>query len=152
MWYFYILISKMSNFIPSEIMFSNFINKNDIILDENYDNLKNYYNYNFLDINKNNTYYMYFYLFDKYYYLKNDINLIYYIIVLFYFEKKNLLDFIRFYTAKLNSENCLNNIKIMDFNKISNKSKDDLIYYLKENIDIDYKNFILFIYCIQKYI
>tara|TARA_Y100001970_G_scaffold87959_1_gene111024 strand:- start:11020 stop:11445 length:426 start_codon:yes stop_codon:yes gene_type:complete len=141
----------MSVLIPSETMFSNFINKNDIILDKDYDNLKNYYNYNFLDINKNDIYYSYFNLFQKYYYLKTDINLIYYIIIIYYFDKKNLLDFIRFFTAKLNFSN-LNKKKILNFNKILNKSKIDLIKYLKENIDIDEKNFLLFIYCIQNYI
>tara|TARA_B100000029_G_scaffold3134_1_gene3900 strand:+ start:55 stop:480 length:426 start_codon:yes stop_codon:yes gene_type:complete len=141
----------MSVFIPSETLFSNFINKNDIILDKNYDNLKNYYNYNFLDINKTDIYYSYFNLFQKYYYLKTDINLIYYIIIIYYFDKKNLLDFIRFFTAKLNFSN-LNKKKILNFNKILNKSKIDLIKYLKENIDIDEKNFLLFIYCIQNYI
>ena len=141
----------MSLFIPSEIMFSNFINKNDIILDKNYDNLKNYYNYNFLDIDKKDVYYTYFNLFQKYYYLKSDINLIYYIIIIFYFDKKNFLDFIRFFTAKLNYAN-LNKKKILNFNKISNKSKIELIEYLKENIDVDEKNLLLFIYCIQNYI
>lgn len=141
----------MSIFIPSETIFSNFINNNDIILDKNYDNLKNYYTYNFLDINKNDIYYPYFNLFQKYYYLKTDINLIYYIIIIYYFEKKNLLDFIRFFTAKLNSSN-FNKVKLLDFNKISNKSKIELISYLKNLIDTDEKNFLLFIYCIQNYI
>lgn len=141
----------MSIFIPSETIFSNFINNNDIILDKNYDNLKNYYTYNFLDINKNDIYYPYFNLFQKYYYLKTDINLIYYIIIIYYFEKKNLLDFIRFFTAKLNSSN-INKVKLLDFNKISDKSKIELISYLKNLIDTDEKNFLLFIYCIQNYI
>ena len=141
----------MSIFIPSETIFSNFINNNDIILDKNYDNLKNYYTYNFLDINKNDLYYPYFNLFQKYYYLKTDINLIYYIIIIYYFEKKNLLDFIRFFTAKLNSSN-FNKVKLLDFNKISNKSKIELISYLKNLIDTDEKFFLLFIFCIQNYI
>jgi len=141
----------MSLFIPSEILFSNFINKNDIILDKNYDNLKNYYNYNFLDINKKNEYHSYFNLFKNYYYLKNDINLIYYIIIIYYFDKKNLLDFIRFYTANLNISN-LNLSKILNFNKILNKSKIELIDYLKKNIDVNENNFLLFIFCIQNYI
>lgn len=141
----------MSIFIPSETIFSNFINNNDIILDKNYDNLKNYYTYNFLDINKNDIYYPYFNLFQKYYYLKTDINLIYYIIIIYYFEKKNLLDFIRFFTAKLNSSD-LKKVKLLDFNKISDKSKIELISYLKNLIDTDEKNFLLFIFCIQNYI
>ena len=158
------------NFIPSEIMFSNFINKYDIILDENYNFLKNNYNVlshqvlhePTLDINKKDkdndkdnskdNFFMYFSLFNKYNYLKNEINMIYYIIVLYYFDIKNLLDFIRFYTVKLNSSKNLNNTKILNFSKIKEKTKIELIGYLKDNIDIDYKNFILFIYCIQNYI
>lgn len=141
----------MSTFIPSETIFSNFINNNDIILDKNYDNLKNYYTYNFLDINKNDLYYPYFNLFQKYYYLKTDINLIYYIIIIYYFEKKNFLDFIRFFTAKLNASD-LKKVKLLDFNKISDKSKVELISYLKNLIDTDEKFFLLFIFCIQNYI
>lgn len=158
------------NFIPSEIMFSNFINKYDIILDENYNFLKNNYNVlshpvlhePALDINKKgkdndkdnskDNFFMYFSLFNKYNYLKNEINMIYYIIVLYYFDIKNLLDFIRFYTVKLNSSKNLNNTKILNFSKIKEKTKIELIGYLKDNIDIDYNNFILFIYCIQNYI
>ena len=154
------------NFIPSEIMFSNFINKYDIILDENYNFLKNNYNVlshpvlhePTLDINKKgkdndkdnskDNFFMYFSLFNKYNYLKNEINMIYYIIVLYYFDIKNLLDFIRFYTVKLNSSKNLNNTKILNFSKIKEKTKIELIGYLKDNIDIDYNNFILFIYFI----
>jgi len=141
----------MNVLIQSDILFSNFVNKNNIILDNDYENIKNYYKYNFLDIKNNNTYYIYFNLFKKYYYLKNDINLIYYIIIIYYFEKKNLLDFIRYYTSKINFYE-FNSNNILEYCKIINKSKLELINYLKKNIDIDKKNFYLFIYCIQNYI
>lgn len=137
--------------IPSENIFSKFIDCNDIILDNHYDNLRNYYNYNFLDIKKNNQYYNYINLFKKYFYLKNDINLIYYIIILYYIDKKNLIDFIRFYTSKINFYN-LNSESIIKFDKVINYNKIQLIQYLQKNINQDYKNFIFFIYCLQNYI
>lgn len=137
--------------IQSENIFSKFIDCNDIILDNHYDNLRNYYNYNFLDIKKNNQYYHYINLFKKYYHLKNDINLIYYIIILYYIDKKNLVDFIRFYTSKINFYN-LNSNSIIIFDKVINYNKIQLIQYLQKNINQDYKNFIFFIFCLQNYI
>ena len=132
----------MDVLIASEVLFSNFINKNNIILDNDYETIKNYYKYNFLDIKRTDK---------NYYHLKDDINLIYYIIIIYYFDKKNLLDFIRFYTSKINFYD-LNSKKIVKYSKIINKSKLELVKYLKDNIDVDKKNFYLFIYCIQNYI
>ena len=37
----------MDVLIASEVLFSNFINKNNIILDNDYETIKNYYKYNF---------------------------------------------------------------------------------------------------------
>jgi hypothetical protein len=141
----------MNVLIPSEELFENFVNNKNIILGEDYESLKNYYKYNLLDIEESNKYFVYFKLFEKYYHLKSDINLIYYIIILFYFNTKNLLDFIRFYTAKINYYN-FNSSKIVKYSNILNKSKLELIKYLKNNIDSDIKNLYLFIYCIQHYI
>ena len=141
----------MDVLIASEVLFSNFVNKNNIILDNDYETIKNYYKYNFLDIKRTDKYYSYFNLLKNYYDLKEDINLIYYIIIIYYFDKKNLLDFIRFYTSKINLYD-LNSKKIVKYSKIINKSKLELVKYLKDNIDVDKKNFYLFIYCIQNYI
>jgi|TARA_B110000259_G_C14032017_1_gene407165 hypothetical protein len=138
------------NLISSENMFSNFINNNDIILDKHYDNLKNYYSYKFLDINTNDIYYSYFNLFKNYYYLKKDINLIYYIIILYYLDRNNLLGFIRFFIVNINKSN-LDCSQLLNYNEIQYLSKIELIDYLKKIIELDYKNFILFIYCMQHY-
>ena len=136
---------------PSELIFTNFINNNNIMLDNDYETIKNYYNYNFLDIKKDNKYFPYFNLFKKYYSFKNKINLIYYIIIIYYFDKNNLLNFIRFYTSKIYFYK-FNTKHILKYNTIRNRSKNELISYLKKNIDVDYKNFLFFIYCIQNYI
>lgn len=139
----------MSIFTNSETIFLNIINKYDIILDENYKNIKdNYYNENF-----NNQYKNYFKLFNKYYYLKNDINIIYYIILLFYIDEKLLINFIRFYTSKLLNYKDFNisNKKIITFDTLKNLNKIDLITYLKKIIDTNYKSFLFFILCFQIY-
>ena len=139
----------MSIFTNSETIFLNIINKYDIILDENYKNIKdNYYNENF-----NNQYKNYFKLFNKYYYLKNDINIIYYIILLYYIDERLLINFIRFYTSKLLNyeEFDISNKKIITFDKLKNLNKIDLISYLKKIIDTNYKFFLFFILCFQIY-
>lgn len=139
----------MSIFTNSETIFLNIINKYDIILDENYKNIKdNYYNENF-----NNQYKNYFKLFNKYYYLKNDINIIYYIILLYYIDEKLLINFIRFYTSKLLNYKDFNisNKKIITFDRLKHLNKIDLITYLKKIIDTNYKSFLFFILCFQIY-
>tara|TARA_B100000900_G_scaffold410475_1_gene428355 strand:+ start:10099 stop:10521 length:423 start_codon:yes stop_codon:yes gene_type:complete len=139
----------MSIFTNSEIIFLNIINKYDIILDDDYKNIKDYY-YN---KNYNNKYNNYFDLFNNYYHLKNDINIIYYIILLFYIDEKLLINFIRFYTSKLlNYEDFdISNKKIITFDKLKNLNKMDLISYLKKIIDTNYKFFLFFILCFQIY-
>jgi hypothetical protein len=139
----------MSIFTNSEIIFLNIINKYDIILDDNYKNIKDYYYYK----NYNNKYNNYFDLFNNYYYLKNDINIIYYIILLFYIDEKLLINFIRFYTSKLlNYEDFdISNKKIITFDKLKKLNKINLISYLKNIIDTNYKFFLFFILCFQIY-
>ena len=139
----------MSIFTNSEIIFLNFINKYDIILDDDYKNIKDYY-YN---KNYNNKYNNYFDLFNNYYHLKNDINIIYYIILLFYIDEKLLINFIRFYTSKLlNYEDFdISNKKIITFDKLKKLNKINLISYLKNIIDTNYKFFLFFILCFQIY-
>lgn len=139
----------MSIFTNSEIIFLNIINKYDIILDDDYKNIKDYY-YN---KNYNNKYNNYFDLFNNYYHLKNDINIIYYIILLFYIDEKLLINFIRFYTSKLlNYEDFdISNKKIITFDKLKKLNKINLISYLKNIIDTNYKFFLFFILCFQIY-
>ena len=92
-------------FNNSETFFLKFVNKYDIILDENYNNIKDIYYFN---NENNNIYEPYLKLFDKYSNLKNDINFIYYIIILYYTNHYHLLNFIRFFTSKLNHYNLIN--------------------------------------------
>jgi len=139
----------MSIFTNSETIFLNIINKYDIILDDDYKNIKDYYYNN----DYNNKYNNYFNLFNNYYNLKNDINIIYYIILLFYIDKNLLINFIRFYTSKLLNyeEFDISNKKIITFDKLKNLNKIDLISYLKKIIDTNYKFFLFFILCFQIY-
>lgn len=144
----------MSIFVDSENIFLNIINKYDIILDDNYINMKeNYVNNGLKDYKPYKYYNEYFKLFSKYYYLNKDINIIYYIIILFYINKNLLTNFIRFYTSKLLSYDLFNikNNKIINYNKLINLNKKELINYLKTIIDINYNTFIFFILCFQIY-
>jgi|TARA_B110000259_G_C14016023_1_gene401339 hypothetical protein len=138
----------MSIFINSETIFLNIINKYDIILDENYINIKEKYiggNYN--------EYNEYFKLFNKYYYLKNDINMVYYIVILFYINEKLLINFIRFYTSKLLNYEILNikSNQILNYCDLKNLNKNELLCYLTRIIDTNYKVFLFFILCFQIY-
>jgi len=138
----------MSIFVDSETIFLKIINKYDIILDDNYINLKeNYINKDFTDYNE------FFKLFSKYYYLNKDINIIYYIIILFYINKNLLKNFIRFYTSKLLNYDLFNikNNKIINYDELINLNKKELINYLKTIIDTNYNTFLFFILCFQIY-
>ena len=77
----------MTLFINSEVFFYNFLNRYDIVLDDNYNKIKEmYYSY---DLNNNikseikKDYNVYFTLFNNYKTLNNEINFIYYIIILY---------------------------------------------------------------------
>lgn len=139
----------MSNlFKNSESIFLNIINKYDIILDDNYNNLKELYYLN----NYNSKYKSYFDLFNKYYYLKEDINLIYYIIILYYINNEQLLNYIRFFTSKLYNYNLLtDNTKIKQYSKLINFNKIELIEYLETIINNNEKTFLFFILSFQYY-
>ena len=126
----------MDIFQDSDIYFNNFINCNDIILDNDYKNIKEFY---YKDNKKLCSIYLsyshYFSLFDKYYKFKENINIIYYIIILYYLDKTLLLNYIRFF-----------NSKIIKYSKI------ELINYLKKIIDYDDKLFYFLIYTMQNYL
>ena len=87
------------------------INKYDIILDEDYDNIKMiYYKLENHDlINNVEKYNIYIDLFNQYDNLKDDINFIYYIIILHYINEDILLNYIRFLTSKLHYYDLINN-------------------------------------------
>ena len=135
-------------FENSETFFLKFISKYDIILDDNYNNIKNiYYKYD----NIINIYKPYITLFDKYNDLNDQINFIYYIIILFYTDINTLLNFIRFYTSKLNNFNLIDKSKIKRFSQILKYNKLQLIKYLKNIINYDKETLLFFIICIQLY-
>ena len=141
----------MSNlFKDSESIFLNIINKYDIILDDNYNNLKELYYLN--NFESDFQYKYYFNLFNKYYYLKEDINLIYYIIILYYISKEQLLNYIRFFTSKLYNYNLLtDNTQIKQYSKLINFNKIELIQYLETIINNNEKTFLFFILSFQYY-
>lgn len=132
----------------SENVFLKIIDKYDIILNDDYIEIKEIY-YN--NINKNNNFIYYFDLFENYNNLKNDINIIYYIVILYYIEKNLLKNFIRFFTSKLLNYNFSTQLKIINYNELTKLNKNELIKYLKELIDKDKKVFYFFILTFQIY-
>lgn len=136
-------------FNNSETFFFKFINNYDIILDENYNNIKDLY---YLDNTKINIIYKpYINIFNKYDYLKKDINFIYYIIILYYTKKNKLLNFIRFYTSKLNNYGLINISQIYNYNKLLEFDKKKLMLYLNKLINTNEEILFFFIICIQLY-
>ena len=137
----------------SENIFLNIINKYDIILDDDYTNIKQIYNNTEHGVD-NIKYQAYFNLFNNYYNLKNDINIIYYIIILFYINKNLLINFIRFFTSKLSNYklfNDFNKITIINYSDLIKLNKEELINYLKTIIDKNYDIFLFFILTFQLY-
>jgi hypothetical protein len=135
-------------FNNSETFFFKFLNKYDIILDENYNNIKDLY---YLNKYSKSIYDPYLMLFNNYVSLKNDINFIYYIIILYYTNKNNLLSFIRFFTSKLNHYNLIDKMIIKDYNELISYTKIDLIKYLTLILNYNEEIVLFFIICIQLY-
>lgn len=130
--------------------FNNFVNKNEIILDQHFENIK--YNYKILKELGNKDYLPYFNVFEKYYKYKNDVNIIYYILIIYYIEKELLLNFIRFYNSKIIKYKLLPSNKIKPYNEITKYNKIELLKYLKNIIDYDVKLFYFLIYTMQYYL
>lgn len=135
-------------FNNSETFFFKFLNKYDIILDENYNNIKDLY---YLNKYSKSIYDPYLMLFNNYVSLKNDINFIYYIIILYYTSKNNLLSFIRFFTSKLNHYNLIDKMIIKHYNELISYTKIDLIKYLTLILNYNEEIVLFFIICIQLY-
>lgn len=138
-------------FNNSETFFFNFINNYDIILDENYNNIKDLYYQDSNVLKINTVYRLYISIFKKYDYLKNDINFIYYIIILYYTEQNKLLSFIRFYTSKLNNYGLISSSQIYNYKKLLGFNKGKLIQYLNKLINTNEEILLFFIICIQLY-
>lgn len=136
-------------FNNSETFFFKFINKFDIILDDNYSNIKELY-YSTKKIS-NTTYKPYLNLFQNYKHFKDDINFIYYIIILYYTERNDLLNFIRFFTSKINNYKLIDKPFIKDYKTIRKYNKTDLIKYLNKIINVNDEILLFFIICIQLY-
>ena len=138
-------------FNNSETFFFKFINNYDIILDENYNNIKDLYYQDSNVLKTNTAYKSYISIFKKYDHLKNDINFIYYIIILYYTEQNKLLSFIRFYTSKLNNYGLISSSQIYNYKKLLGFNKGKLIQYLNKLINTNEEILLFFIICIQLY-
>ena len=142
----------MDIFQDSDIYFNNFISNNDIILDNDYKNIKEYYYNNKKLCSIYLSYSHYFKLFDKYYKFKDNINIIYYIIILYYVDKNLLLNYIRFFNSKIIKYNLLSKEHIESYKNLIKYSKIELINYLKKIIENKNKLFYFLIYTMQKYL
>ena len=90
-------------------------------------------------------------MFQNYKHFKEDINFIYYIIILYYTERNDLLNFIRFFTSKINNYKLINKPFIKDYKTIRKYNKTDLIKYLNKIINVNDEVLLFFIICIQLY-
>lgn len=146
----------MTLFINSDVFFYNFLNRYDIVLDDNYNKIKELYYSNKLDNNIKSEikthYNVYFRLFNNYKTLNNKINFIYYIIILYYLDDNKLLNYIRFLNCKLNNFNLIKKENLINFSILREYKKIELIKYLKILIDYHTDILLFFIISIQNYL
>ena len=131
-YHFFIKNNIMTLFINSEVFFYNFLNRYDIVLDDNYNKIKEMYN--------------------NYYSLNNEINFIYYIIILYYLNHDKLLNYIRFLNCKLCNFDLIKKDKIISFSILRYYKKNELIKYLKVLIDYHSDILLFFIISLQNYL
>jgi hypothetical protein len=155
-YHFFIKNNIMTLFINSEVFFYNFLNRYDIVLDDNYNKIKELYYSNKLDNNIKSEiktdYNIYFKLFNNYKNLNSEINFIYYIIILYYLNHDKLLNYIRFLNCKLCNFDLIKKDKIISFSELRYYKKNELIKYLKMLIDYHSDILLFFIISIQNYL
>jgi hypothetical protein len=149
----------------SYIFFNNFVESNNLILDEHFDNINIWYNSYIendkIDNNINDEYKEYINIFKKHMNnkKKNKFNYIYYIIILYYIDPIKLYNFTRFYISKINYFKNLQKNTLKINNEIINnwKNKNEIsksfnISIIKDLVNLNDVNFILFFICIQNYL
>lgn len=158
------------NFKDSSLFFHNFLERNDILLDFNYEKILNIYNND--DLDECEEYTLYFNIFNQYLDLKEKIYIFYYILILFLIDEAYLQNFCRYIISifsrlqyvntdiqfylikKMNKPELLQLLnQILNDNNTSEKSL--VPYENKENMLFgDYlkmSKFFIFITCFQNY-
>jgi hypothetical protein len=146
-------------FKDSSLFFHNFLDRYNILLDNNYDKIIDLYQ-NINEIENINIIYgdykIYFDVFTNFYFLKNKIYIVYYILILYLINDDLLKKFSRYIISIFSRFNYINNdLKTIEITKMK---KDNLLILLKNilnnnsdsNKDIITK-FFLFILCFQTY-
>ncbi len=118
-------------FKDSSFFFYNFLERNDIILDHNYDKILALYNTNICNEYNSNSYYeysLYFNIFRNYDKMKEKIYIFYYIVILFLIDITHLRNFVRYIISIYNRLQLINNdIRNIDFKDMT---KLDLLLVL----------------------
>jgi hypothetical protein len=142
-------------------IFFNFIENNNIILDDDFENLNNWYNNyienNIIDYKINKKYLEYVKIFENYMKCSNKkfFNYIFYILILFYISEIKLNNFIRFFISNVNKLKNINELKknniIKNWINNDNKNKNFNLLTIKNLINIDDIYFFIFLISFQNY-
>jgi hypothetical protein len=118
-------------FKDSSLFFHNFLERNNLLLDYNYDKILLLYN-NDID-NNYGEYKEYFEIFDKYKILKKKIYILYYILILFLINEELLRNFCRYVISIYSRFNYLDDNKCCDYGLLINDmKKKDLLNILNK--------------------
>jgi len=151
------------------IFFIDFIENNNIILNNDFENLNNWYNNyidnNIIDYNIEHKYLQYIEIFKNYMNqsTKKYFNYIYYILILYYISNNKLNNFMRYFISNINFFINLNTIKTNKYiNKTkkiinlwisnTNKTKNFNLSIIQKLINIDETFFFIFIISLQNYL
>jgi len=138
-----------------------FIENNNVILDNHFENLNNWYN-NYIDNNIidyciDKKYLEYIKIFEKYMNCsdKKYFNYIFYILILFYISEIKLNNFMRYFISNINSFKNINKLKknniIKKWINNDNRTKNFNLLIIKNLINLDDIFFIIFIISLQNY-
>jgi hypothetical protein len=151
------------------VFFIDFIENNNIILNNDFENLNNWYNNyidnNIIDYNIEDKYLQYIEIFKNYMNqsTKKYFNYIYYILILYYISNNKLNNFMRYFISNINFLINLNTIKTDKYiNKTKNiinlwidninKTKDFNLSIIQKLINVDETFFFIFIISLQNYL
>jgi hypothetical protein len=120
--------------VPSDLFFHNFLERNNLLLDYNYEKILLLYNNESLNsLSDYGEYKDYFEIFSNYKILKKKIYILYYILILFLINEELLRNFCRYVISIYSRFNYLKDNKCCEFGLlINNMNKSDLLNMLNK--------------------
>lgn len=155
--------------MDSSIFFYNFVERNNIVLDYNYDKIVYLYNNKESNINYGD-YVLYFDIFINFNEIKEKVYILYYILILFLINDEHLKNFCRYIISIYSRFSLIDNN--LDKYKFKDMTKEELLKLLytivnfhdviipnkitnkinkKTNCDVNITKFFIFILCFQSY-